>query len=553
MSVVDPHLTQDIADKVADDSPGSVEIGFAIPERYNASRILFDNLDAGRAGKTAIYCPRGDATYGMLAEQACRFGNAIRDRGLSHPDRVLMVLDDTAVYPSAFFGALRAACVPVLINTLSTSDLLRYYLEDSGARIAVIEAGLCDRITSETISGTALQMVVVANGPVPENMPVEAVAWDDWIAAASPELDETGTGRDDMAFWMYSSGSTGRPKGIVHLHHDMAYTHESYGRRTLDIREDDICFSPPKIFFAYGLGNSITFPFSVGASAVLNPGRPEPDSVFDCIESFRPTLLFGLPTLYTALVAHDRSSTVDLSSLRLCLSAAEVLSSDVFESWKRCSGLEIVEGLGSTELLHIYLSNTVDAKRPGASGMRVPGYELRLLGDDGEPVEPGETGVLWVRGHSSAPCYWAKPDKTEETMRGDWIYTGDRFLVDEDGFHYFQGRADDLIKVSGQWVYPLEIERCLAEHESVHECAVLGVELPDRRMTTHAFVVLDKGVSWTEQTTGQLQGFVKERLLPYKYPRIVTYLDALPKTGTDKIDRQALKAKAQSVLARAAD
>lgn len=542
-----------IADRVGDDVPGSVEIGFSIPQRYNASRILFDNLEAGRAGKTAIYCRSGNATYGELAGSASRFGNALLGSGLTHPDRVLMMLDDTAIYPAAFFGALRAACVPVLINTLSTPDLIRYYLEDSEARIAVIEAGLCDRVNSETIAGTALQLIVVANGPVPDGMPVDAVTWDDWIAAASPELDEAGTDRDDMAFWMYSSGSTGRPKGIVHLHHDMAYTHESYGRRVLGIREDDICFSPPKIFFAYGLGNSITFPFSAGASTVLSPGRPEPDSVFDCIETYRPTLLFGLPTLYTALVAHDRSSTVDLSSLRLCLSAAEVLSSDVFAAWKQCSGLEIVEGLGSTELLHIYLSNTTEAKRPGASGLRVPGYELRLLGNDGEPVAPGEVGVLWVRGHSSTPCYWGKPDKTEETMRGDWIYTGDRFLVDDDGFHFFQGRADDLIKVSGQWVYPLEIERCLAEHPSVHECAVLGVELPDRRMTTHAFVVLGQGQPWTDETTRQLQGFVKQRLLPYKYPRIVTYLDALPKTGTDKIDRQALKNMAQSVLAKAAD
>lgn len=537
-----------LKDPVADDVPGCVEIGFSLPDRYNASRILFDNLTAGRADKVAVFSSAGDATYGELCDRAGRAGNALKGAGLQHPDRVLMLLDDTAVYPAAVFGALRAGLVPVLINTLSPPDLIRYYLEDTGAKVVFVEADLCAAITPEIIAGTDLQLVVVANGPVPAGMPVGTIAWEDWIAGASKVLTEADTGRDDMAFWMYSSGSTGRPKGIVHLHHDMAYTYESYGRRVLGITESDICFSPPKIFFAYGFGNSITFPFSVGASAVLNPGRPDPESVFDCVERYDPTLLFGLPTLYTALVAHERAADADLSSLRLCLSAAEVLSSEVFAAWKECSGLEIVEGLGSTEVLHIYLSNTPEAKRPGASGLRVPGYETKLLDNDGEPVSAGDTGTLWVRGHSNAPCYWNKPDKTAETMRDDWLYTGDRFSVDEDGFHFFRGRADDLIKVSGQWVYPLEIEHCLAEHPAVHECAVLGIEMPDRRMTTQAFVVLNAGAADDDAMTATLQDFVKHRLLPYKYPRIVSYMESLPKTGTDKIDRQGLKTMAQRAM-----
>lgn len=537
-----------LKDRVADDVPGCLEIGFSMPERYNASRILFDNLTAGRQDKVAVYCPAGNATYGELCERACRAGNALKDAGLRKSDRLLLLLDDTAVYPAAIFGAMRAGLVPALINTLSPPDLIRYFLEDCGAEVAIVEARLCAAITPETVAATGLRLVVVANGAVPDAMPVDAVAWDDWIAAASDDLAEADTGRDDMAFWMYSSGSTGRPKGVVHLHHDMAYTYESYGRRVLGITENDICFSPPKIFFAYGFGNSITFPFSVGASAVLSPGRPDPDTVFDCLEQYGPTLLFGLPTLYTALVADERLSTAGLSSLRLCLSAAEVLSSEVFTAWKACCGHEIVEGLGSTEVLHIYLSNTPQAKRPGASGLRVPGYEMRLLGDDGEPVGTGGTGTLWVRGQSNAPCYWNKPDKTAESMRGDWLYTGDRFSVDEEGFYFFRGRADDLIKVSGQWVYPLEIERCLAEHPAVRECAVMGIEMPDRRMTTQAFVTLNGGSSASYDLTGVLQGFVKQRLLPYKYPRIVSYLDVLPKTGTDKIDRQALKAMAQRAM-----
>ena len=355
-------------------------------------------------------------------------------------------------------------------------------------------------------------------------------------------MPEAATHRDDMAFWMYSSGSTGRPKGVVHLHHDAPYTHAAYGAGVLGIRESDIVFSPPKIFFAYGFGNSLTFPLSVGAATVLLPGRPEPEAVYAAIERHRPTLLFGLPTLYNAMIAHPDSEKRDLSSLRLCLSAAEVLAGELFQEWKRRYGISIVEGLGSTEVLHIYLSNAVDRQEPGASGMRVPGYEVRLTDPDGRVVEGEGSGVLWVRGDSQAPCYWNRPDKTAETMREGWIYTGDRFRRDADGFYFFEGRVDDLIKVSGQWIHPLEVERCLAEHPLVQECAVLGMEEENRLMTLAAFVVLRPGVAQQDAaTTRQLQDFVKSRLTPYKYPRRVQYLDALPKTGTDKIDRAKLK------------
>jgi acetyl-CoA synthetase len=344
-----------------------------------------------------------------------------------------------------------------------------------------------------------------------------------------------------MAFWMYSSGSTGRPKGVVHLHHDPLYTYLAYGHGVLEIGESDIVFSPPKIFFAYGFGNSLTFPFAGGATVVLLPGRPEPEAVFATIERHRPTILFGLPTLYVALAAHPGSERRDLSSLRLCVSAAETLSPDLFAEWRRRYGLSIVEGLGSTEVLHIYLSNTRAEQRAGASGKRVPGYELRLTDAEGRDIAPGESSVLWVRGHSQAPCYWNRPDKTAETMRDGWIYTGDRFRCDQDGFYFFEGRADDLVKVSGQWVHPVEVERCLAEHPLVRECAVVALEDENRLKTLAAFVVLHDASRRGEDATRALQTFVKERLLPYKYPRRVIYLDVLPKTGTGKIDRQALK------------
>lgn len=363
----------------------------------------------------------------------------------------------------------------------------------------------------------------------------------EWLGRQPGRLAPADTSRDDMAFWMYSSGSTGRPKGIVHLQHDMLYTHLSYARHLLALGPDDICFSVPKIFFAYGFGNSITFPFAAGASSVLMPGQPRPAAILEAIARYRPTVFFGLPTLYTALSKAPEATEADLSSLRLCVSAAEILAAEVFNAWKRISGLEVMEGLGSSEVLHIYLSNTAGAKRPGSAGKRVPGYEIALRDGAGREVGDGEEGILWVRGHSNAPCYWNRPDKTAETMREDgWIYTGDRFVRDAEGFHFFQGRADDLVKISGQWVYPLEVELCLADHPLVRECAVLAAEGADRLTTLQAFVVLAGREGGSEETTRLLQEYVKGRLLPYKYPRVVVYLDELPKTGSGKIDRQSL-------------
>ena len=344
-----------------------------------------------------------------------------------------------------------------------------------------------------------------------------------------------------MAFWMYSSGSTGRPKGIVHLQHDMAYSEAAFARHVLKLEPGDICFSVPKIFFAYGFGNSITFPFSAGAATLLLPGQPKPAAIFEAIERFRPTAFFGLPTLYTSLTKADGAAATDFSSLRIALSAAEVLSADVFHGWKNLTGLEIVEGLGSTEVLHIYLSNLPNRKKPGAAGLRVPGYEIALKGTDGRDVGDNEEGILWVRGDSATPLYWNRPDKSAETIReAGWIYTGDRFVRDSDGFHFFRGRADDLIKISGQWVYPLEVELCLAEHPEVRECAVFAAELPDRRMTLKAIVVMNAAAFDATAATKMLQDYVKAKLLPYKYPREVRFIDELPKTGTGKIDRQAL-------------
>ena len=521
-------------------SPGALEIGFSLPERYNASAILFDNLVAGRGDRCAVTGPAGRRTYAELAADATRYGAGLLSLGLQRGDRVLLFLDDTPAYPAALFGAIRSGLVPLLINTLTPPDLLQFYLADSGATVAVADAAFVDRFNAVACNGTQLHTLVAVNGDASAPGPVATRAAAEWLSGAA-QVAPADTHRDDMAFWMYSSGSTGRPKGIVHLQHDMAYTHASYARHLLQLGERDVCFSVPKIFFAYGLGNSITFPFSVGASSVLLPGQPRPAAIFETIARYRPSVFFGLPTLYTALTKAPEAKGADLTSLRLAVSAAEVLSADVFNAWKAMSGLEIVEGLGSTEVLHIYLSNTAETKKLGAAGKRVPGYEVVLRDSDGREVADGEEGILWVRGDSSSPGYWNRPDKTAETMREDgWIYTGDRFVRDADGFHFFRGRADDLVKVSGQWVYPLEVELCLADHPAVRECAVLAVKQESELTALQAFVVLNDKAAASEATTRTLQDYVKGRLLPYKYPRLVTYLDDLPKTGTGKIDRQAL-------------
>lgn len=535
-----PADMPELEDRVPSDAPGVREIGFSVPERYNASAILFDNLAAGRAHKPALVGAFGSVSYGELCAQASRIANALVSLGCEPGERVLLFLDDTPAYPAAIFGAMRAGLVPVLLNTQSTADLTRYYIEDSGARVAVVEVDFDDTFSDTVVAGTTLETLITVNGEAPTRAELQVRDGNAWFGGFPGTFSAYDTGADDMAFWMYSSGSTGRPKGVVHLHHDMAYTVESYARHLLKLTEDDICFSVPKIFFAYGFGNAITFPFAAGASTLLMAGRPTPSRVFDEIATHRPTVFFGLPTLYTAMIKDPAAQAADLSCVRMCISAAEVLSLDIFTSWREHFGHEIVEGLGSTEVLHIYLSNAPGEMKSGSAGRRVPGYEIVLTDPEGAAVPPGGEGVLMVRGHSTAPCYWNRPDKTAETMRDGWIWTGDRFHVDEDGFYFFKGRADDLIKVSGQWVHPLEIELCLAEHTSVRECAVMGIELPDRRMTTKAYVVLDAGVVQDGSVTRELQDFVKARLVPYKYPRLVEYFTELPKTGTGKIDRQAL-------------
>src|ERR1700704_5443782 len=539
--IEEPIMTRAIADQVPQDSAGAREIGFSIPQTYNASRVLFDNRARGNGERPALTGPGGTRTYAQLCAEAAQWGHGFLSLGLKRGDRILLFLDDTPAYPAAFFGAVRAGFVPILINTLTMPDLLQFYLSDAGATVAVADAEFCSRFNAEACRDTPLRTLIVVNGEASGHAVPNALIAGQWLRDFPTNLAEADTDRNEMAFWMYSSGSTGRPKGIVHLQHDMAYSEAAFARNVLKLKPDDICFSVPKIFFAYGFGNSITFPFSAGAATLLLPAQPKPAAIFETIEHYRPSVFFGLPTLYTSLTKADGAAATDFSSLRMALSAAEVLSADVFNAWKTLTGLEIVEGLGSTEALHIYLSNRADNKKPGAAGLRVPGYEIALRDKDGREVGDNEEGIMWVRGDSNTPLYWNRPDKSAETIRDEgWIYTGDRFVRDSDGFHFFRGRADDLIKISGQWVYPLEVELCLAEHPDVRECAVFAAELPDRRMTLKAVVVMNNRDFDATEATRMLQDFVKATLLPYKYPREVRFVDELPKTGTGKIDRQAL-------------
>lgn len=524
-----------IRDPVHDDAPGAIEIGFDRAAHPNCSEMLWQNLERN-PDAVAVTGPGGMLTYRALVAEAARWGNALSRAGLKQGERIAFFLDDTPVFPAAFYGAVRAGFVPVLLNVQTRPDVLNFFLKDSAARFAIVDAALAGAFEAETLEGTALETLIVANA---DHAVERGVPAGDFLAGAHETLEAAPTGPDDMAFWMYSSGSTGRPKGIVHLHHDMAYIQASFGARVLKLRQGDVCYSVPKAYFAYGFGNSLVFPFACGATTVLVPGQPRPDVVLDAIEAYRPTVLFGLPTLYTALAHAGDIASRDLTSLRQSMSAAEILSEEVYRAWKRHAGHGPTEGLGSTEMLHIYLSNRLDDHRIGAAGARVPGYEIRLETADGRPAGPGEEGVMYVRGHSSAPCYWNRPDKTRETMRGDWVYTGDRF-VERDGYYYFQGRADDLVKVSGQWVWPLEVERCLNEHPEVQECAVLAEQMPDKRMVLRAVVSLAGGKAADEALTDRLRDHVKAHLTPYKAPRLFDFVAELPKTGTGKIDRQAL-------------
>jgi benzoate-CoA ligase family protein len=510
----------------------------AQPDRYNASAILDDNLAAGREDKVAIYMGDEQYTYKRVAELANRTGNALRGLGVEQENRVLMLLLDTPQFPATFFGAIKIGAVPIPTNTVMQPADYQYFLNDSRAKVAVVSGPLYKLIEPIRANCTYLRHVVVVDG---DGAP-STIDWKQCVEATSPALDPADTTRDDIAFWLYSSGSTGFPKGAVHLQHDVALTIENYARGVLHMSEADRCFSGSKLFHAYGLGNNMTFPYGVGASTVLFPGRPTPDAFFETIARFHPTLFFSVPTMYAAMLAAPAAEKkYDLRSVRLCVSAAEALPAEICRQWQERFGLEILDGIGSTEMLHIFISNYPGRVRPGSSGQPVPGYRAMLTDENGREVPAGEIGDLLISGDSAAPFYWNKHEKSKHTMRGEWIFTGDKYHVDADGYFWYDGRSDDMLKVGGAWVSPIEVESVLIEHPAVLESAVVGAKDEAGLVKTKAFVVLKQGHDGTAQLNRELQDFVKSRIAPYKYPRTIEFVGDLPKTVTGKIQRYKLR------------
>jgi benzoate-CoA ligase len=511
----------------------------SLPDRFNVASFFLDrHVAEGRADRVAYLAAGRKITYGELHELANRAGNALADVGIGIEDRVLLFCLDAPEFLAAFWGAIKIGAVPIPVNTLLRAADVLYFLNDSRARAAVVSAPLLGEIASILGQAPLLRTVLVAGAP-----PKPHDSFEDALGRASGTLENAATSRDDAAFWLYSSGSTGRPKGAVHLHHDMVVCYETFARQVLGITAADRVFSAAKLFFAYGLGNAGYFPLGAGAEAVLLPDRPTPELVYDVLTRERPTLFFGVPTLYAGMLAvPEAERRYDLSSVRLCVSAGEALPPEIHLRWRDCFGLEIIDGIGTTEMLHIFLSNRPGACRPGSSGIPVPGYEAIIVEEDGRPVERGEVGNLRVKGDSAMAYYWNQHDKTKQVLHGPWLETGDKYRQDDDGYFWFCGRVDDMLKVGGIWVSPFEIEATLLEHPAVLEAAVVAREDDHRLVKPMAFVVAKDPSAASEVLAEELKRFVKAKLAPYKYPRWIELVDELPKTATGKIQRFKLRA-----------
>ena len=510
-----------------------------LPPQFNVATHFVDrNIVEGRAAQVAFLCEDRTLTYGDVLDLTNRTGNALRELGVELEDRVLVLCLDAPEFLGAFWGAIKMGAVPIPVNTLMRAADYHYFLEDSRAKVAVVSAPLLAEAEPALAHASHLRHVLVAGGA-----PGRHLGFEERLARASAELEPAATSRDDAAFWLYSSGSTGFPKGAVHLHHDMVVCAETYAKQVLALGPADRVYSAAKLFFAYGLGNAGYFPMGVGAQSVLSPGRPTPEGVFDLLTRHRPTLFFGVPTLYAAMLAlKDAERQFDLSSLRLCVSAGEALPEELYTRWRERFGVEIVDGIGTTEILHIFLSNRPGEARPGSTGRPVPGYEAAIVDDEGWPVPLGQIGNLRVKGDSTMAFYWNKHEKTKEALFGHWIQTGDKYWQDPDGYYWYAGRADDMLKVGGIWVSPVEVEAALVKHPAVLEAAVVGHEDQDRLVKPRAFVVLKEPESASLTLALELQAFVKARIAPYKYPRWVEFVAELPKTATGKIQRFKLRA-----------
>jgi benzoate-CoA ligase family protein len=512
----------------------------AIPRDYNfAEDILRRNLAAGRAGKIAYIDPRGNLTYGGLAERVARFANVLRGLGIAPEQRILICLTDTIDWPTAFLGAIKAGVVAVPVNTLLNENDYRFMLTDSRAKLLVVSQELYPRFAGLIAACPELKHVIVSGSDGEGER-----GFEDLIAAASADDITAATTRDDMCFWLYTSGSTGQPKGAVHVHASLRLTANLYGSPIAGVTADDLVYSVAKLFFAYGLGNAMTFPLAAGATTVLMPGRPTPDAVAELLRRHPVTTFFAVPTFYAAFLASAAAPPREALTLRTCVSAGEALPVEVGRRWRERYGIDILDGLGSTEMLHIFLSNRAGDVRPGTSGKPVPGYEVRLLDEEARPVKRGEIGELQVRGPTAAAMYWNKRAQSRSTFAGEWTNSGDKYVEDADGYYVYCGRRDDMLKVGGIYVAPFEVESALLAHTDVLEAAVVAWPDADRLIKPKAFVVLKETGTASEATVRALQEHCRCTLAPYKYPHWIEFRSELPKTATGKIQRFKLRAEA---------
>jgi len=511
----------------------------APPPLFNFAKYLFE-LNTARANKPAYLDDNGTTSYGELEARARRCATALRALGVHPEERVLLVMLDTVSLPVAFLGALYAGIVPVVANTLLSAADYTYMLTHSHARAVIVSEPLLPQVT-EALNGIDDDCQLIVSQPqAAANAALAAPRFESLVDAATPAAKGCSSSADDIAFWLYSSGSTGKPKGTVHTHANLYWTAELYAKPVLGIVESDVVFSAAKLFFAYGLGNALTFPLSVGATAVLMAERPTADAVFARLVQHRPTVFCGVPTLYAnMLVSPNLPARADVA-IRVCASAGEALPREIGERFTAHFGAEILDGIGSTEMLHIFLSNRAGEVEYGTTGRPVPGYQVELRDEAGQPVPDGEVGDLYIKGPSAALMYWSNREKSRATFLGEWIRSGDKYRRLANGCYVYAGRSDDMLKVSGQYVSPVEVEMVLVEHPAVLEAAVVGVD-HGGLVKTRAFVVLKREFAPSDTLAGELKAFVKGRLAPHKYPRDIVFTDDLPKTATGKIQRFKLR------------
>src|SRR5262245_30753436 len=509
------------------------------PRIYNAAVDMVDrNVAEGRGAKPAFIDPGETLTYGELQVRCNRLANLAATYGIERETRIALLLLDSVDFPVAFWGAIKAGVVPVCLNTLLTSEQYAYILGDSRAKALFVSPQLMGVVQPILRQLPFLRHVFVTGGEPPGF----ALSLHGELGFQRTSTEIADTCCDETAFWLYSSGSTGMPKGVRHVHSSLMETARLTGQACLGIREDDVVYSAAKLFFAYGLGNASTFPLSVGATAVLRPERPTPELVFATLKQYQPTFFFGVPTLYNAMLAYPQGTRENSSArLRLCVSAGEALPAEVGKAFRERLGVDILDGVGSTEMLHQYVCNSPDALKYGTSGQAVPGYEIRLVDEQGRDVPDGEVGELLVKGPSAAEGYWNQREKSRTTFEGGWTRSGDKYTRDADGYYTYQGRTDDMFKVSGIWVSPFEVESALIGHESVLEAAVVPKEDADGLVKPKAFVVLKPGRSAANGLPDELKEHVKSRAGMWKYPRWIEFVDGLPKTATGKIQRYKLR------------